>query len=140
VLERNSPAIGADGTLVQDIGLETIGGVMTPLLKTGCVTPCRDAEIFSTAQDNQPQLQVTLWRGNDRLVSNNSLVGRCYVLEIPLAPRGTPKIEVTFEAAEKEIRIQAADKTSGKALAIKCDPKQAQASGSLPTSTQPVEA
>jgi molecular chaperone DnaK (HSP70) len=58
VLERNSPAIGADGTLVQDIGLETIGGVMTPLLKTGCVTPCRDAEIFSTAQDNQPQLQV----------------------------------------------------------------------------------
>jgi molecular chaperone DnaK (HSP70) len=123
VLEGNSPAVGNNGTLVQNIGIETIGGVVTPLLKTGCAIPCRDAEIFSTAQDNQRKFQVTLYRGNDRLVSNNSLVARCYVVDIPPAPRGTPKIEVTFEVAEKEIRIQALDKTSNKPFAIQCDSK-----------------
>jgi molecular chaperone DnaK len=123
VLESNSPAVSNNGTLVQNIGIETIGGVVTPLLKTGCVVPCRDAELFSTAQDNQRKFQVTLYRGNDRLVSNNSLVARCYVVDIPPAPRGTPKIEVTFEVAEKEVRIQALDKTSKKFFAIQCDAK-----------------
>jgi molecular chaperone DnaK (HSP70) len=123
VLEHNSPAVGGNGTLVQNVGLETLGGVVTPLLKTGCATPCRDAEIFSTAQDNQPKFQITLYRGNDRLVTNNSLVARCYIVDIPPAPRGTPKIEVTFEAAEKDIRIQALDKTSNKPFAIQCDAK-----------------
>jgi len=123
VLERSSPAIANNGVLIQNVGLETLGGVVTPLLKTGCATPCRDVEIFSTAQDNQRKFQVTLYRGNDRLVANNSLVARCYVVDIPPAPRGTPKIEVTFEAAETEIRIQALDKTSNKPFAIQCDPK-----------------
>jgi molecular chaperone DnaK len=123
VLERNSPAIGDNGVLVQNVGLETLGGVLTPVLKTDCATPCTDAEIFSTAQDGQRKFQVTLYRGNDRLVANNSLVARCYVVDMPPAPRGTPKIEVTFEAAEKEIRIQALDKTSNKPFAIQCDGK-----------------
>jgi molecular chaperone DnaK len=123
VLERDSAAVGDRGILVENVGLETLGGVFTPLLKTGCVTPCKDAEIFSTAQDNQTKLQVTIYRGKEKLVSSNHLLGRCYVVAIPTAPRGIPNIEVTVEAAEKEIRIQALDKTSMKPLAIQCDQK-----------------
>jgi len=62
VLERSSPAVANNGVLIQNVGLETLGGVVTPLLKTGCATPCRDVEIFSTAQDNQRKFQVTLYR------------------------------------------------------------------------------
>jgi len=66
VLERNSPAVGEGGVLIEDIGLETLGGIFTPLLKTGCATPCKDSEIFSTAQDNQSKFQVSLFRGKEK--------------------------------------------------------------------------
>ena len=123
VLERNSPAVGNSGVLVEDIGLETIGGVFTPLLKTGCMTPCKDSEIFSTAQDNQSKFQVSLFRGKEKLVSNNHSLGVCYVVDIPPAPRGTPQIEVTVEAAEKEIRMYAIDNATKKSFPIQCDAK-----------------
>src|SRR5437588_676349 len=93
VLERNSPAVGDGGLLVENVGLETIGGVFTPLLKTESATPCRDSEVFSTAQDNQSKLQISLFRGNERLVSKNHSLGVCYVVDIPPARRGIPKIE-----------------------------------------------
>ena len=123
VLERNSPAVGDRGILVEDIGLETFGGVFAPLLKTGCATPCKAAEILSTAQDNQSTFQINLFRGKGKLVSNNHPLGVCYVVNIPPAPRGLPQIEVTFEAANKEIRMHALDNVTKKPLPIRCDTK-----------------
>jgi molecular chaperone DnaK len=125
VLERNSPAVGDGGMLVEDVGLETIGGVFTPLLKTGCATPCKDSEIFSTGQDNQTKFQVSLFRGKEKMVSNNHSLGVCYVIDIQPAPRGTPEIEVTVEAAEREIRIYALDNATKKPLPIQCNAKSA---------------
>lgn len=125
MLERNSPAVGDGGALIENIGLETIGGVFTPLLKTGCATPCKHSEIFSTAQDNQDRFQVSLFRGKEELVSNNHSLGVCYVVDIPPEPRGIPQIEVTVEAAEKEIRIFALDNVTKKTLPIQCNAKPA---------------
>jgi molecular chaperone DnaK (HSP70) len=125
VLERNSAAVGDGGALIENVGLETIGGVFTPLLETGCATPCTHSEIFSTAQDNQDRFQVSLFRGKEELVSNNHSLGVCYVVDIPRAPRGIPKIEVTVEAADKEIRIFALDAVTKKTLAIQCNAKPA---------------
>lgn len=120
VLERNSPAFAEGGSLVEDVGLETLGGVFTPLLKTGCVTPCKVTEIFSTAQDNQTTVQISLFRGKERLVSGNHPLGACHIVNIPPAPRGFPQIDVTVEAAGKEIRLYALDKATGKPLPIRC--------------------
>src|SRR5687767_13117866 len=80
VLERNSPAVGNGGSLVEDVGLETIGGVFTPLLKSGCATPCRVSEIFSTAQDSQSKIQISLFRGGAKLVSDNHPLGMCHIV------------------------------------------------------------
>ena len=119
VVERNSPAVGDGGTLVEDVGLETFGGVFTPLLKAGCATPCRTSEIFSTARDNQSVFEVSLFRGKEQLVSGNHPVGVCHV-RIPAAPRGVPQVEVTVEAAAKEIRIYALDVATRKPLPVEC--------------------
>lgn len=125
VLERNSPAIGDGGTLVEDVGIETIGGVFAPLLNRGCKVPCRDASIFSTAQDNQNRIQVSLFRGKEKLVPKNHSLGVCYIVAIQPAPRGFPQIELTVEAVEKEIRVSALDKATNKTLAIECAGKPA---------------
>ena len=123
ILERDSPAVGDSGVLVEDIGLETFGGVFTPLLKTGCATPCKASEILSTVQDNQSNFQISLFRGKDKLVSSNHSLGVCYVVNIPPAPRGFPQIEVTVEAANKEIRMSALDNATKKPMPIQCDAK-----------------
>ena len=125
ILERNSPSVGDSGSLVEDVGLETLGGVFTPLLKTGCATPCKDTGIFSTAQDNQSRFQINIFRGKEKLASKNHSLGVCYVVDIPPALRGIPKIEVTIEAAEKEIRISALDNVTGKPMQIQCNDKSA---------------
>lgn len=123
VLELNSPAVGEDGLLVEAVGVETLGGVFTPLLKKGCVTPCKSAEIWSTAQDNQSKFQVSLFRGKGQLVSGNHLLGVCYVVNIPPARRGIPQIEVTVEAAGKEIRLYAVDMATKNSMTVQCGAK-----------------
>jgi molecular chaperone DnaK (HSP70) len=104
--------------LVENVGLETIGGVFTPLLKTGCETPCKVSEIFSTAQDNQGKIEISLFRGAGSLVSENHALGACYIVNIPAAPRGYPQIEVTVEAADGEIRLSAVDMATKRPMVI----------------------
>ena len=125
VVERDSPAVGKDGRLVEDVGLETFGGVFTPLLKAGCATPCGDAELFSTAQDNQTRIEVSLFRGRGEKVSQTHPLADCYVADIPPAPRGVPQIEVTVEAAEKEIRLSAFDNATKRPVPVRCDARAA---------------
>ena len=120
VLERNSPAVGTNGVLIENVGLETIGGVFTPLLKTGCGTPCMVSEIFSTAQDDQGKIEISLFRGAGSLVSENHHLGTCHIVNIPAAPRGYPQIEVTVEAADGEIRLSAVDMATKRPMAIQC--------------------
>ena len=121
VLERNSPAVGNNIALVENVGLETLGGVFTPLLQTGCVTPCKTSELFSTAQDNQGEIQIRLFRGTGSLVSEAHSLGTCHIVNIPAAPRGHPQIEVTVEAAKREIRLSAVDVATKKPMVIQCE-------------------
>jgi molecular chaperone DnaK len=119
VVEPRSPALGNDGRLAQDVGIETQGGVFTPLLASGCAAPCSTSQVFSTAEDNQTRIQVLLYRGNAKLVSQAHFLGRFEITGFAEAPRGVPRVEVTFLASGTEISLQAIDASSAKRLAIR---------------------
>ena len=118
IVEATSPAIGADGKLAQSIGIETLGGVFTPLLSQGSVVPCSVFEVFSTAADNQGQITVKPYRGTATLVADCRQLGQFQVVGIPPAPRGTPKIEITFAVQAGNIVMSAKDLSSGSPLEI----------------------
>ncbi len=101
------------------MGIETLGGVFTPLLAVGCAAPCSSSEIFSTAEDGQTQIQVLLYRGNAKLVSQAHFLGRFEITGFAEAPRGTPRVKVTFVASGRDISLHAIDASSTKRLAIR---------------------
>jgi len=105
--------------LAQDVGIETLGGVFTPMLAAGCPMPCSIPQVFSTAEDNQTQIQVLLYRGNAKFVSQAHFLGRFEITGFAEAPRGIPKVEVTFVASGKDISLHAIDGSSAKRLAIR---------------------
>ena len=111
VVEDNTPIIVANST-TEALGIETLGGVFTPLIKSGTTVPCSLAEIFSTAADGQSQIMVTLVRGTNQMASSNRALGRFQVIGIPSAPRGTPKVEITFAITERQVLLSARDLTS----------------------------
>jgi molecular chaperone DnaK len=117
VVEDNTPIVAASST-VEALGIETLGGEFTPLIKPGTTVPCSSAEIFSTATDGQSQIMVTLFRGTNQMTSNNHALGRFQVVGIPSAPRGTPKVEITFAISERQILLSARDLTSKTDLQI----------------------
>ena len=104
---------------MQDVGIETLGGVFTPLLAAGCPAPCSTSQVFSTAEDNQTQIQVLLYRGNAKVVSQTHFLGRFEITGFAEAPRGIPKVEVRFVASGKDISLQAIDMSSAKRLVIR---------------------
>lgn len=118
VIENETPAIGTDGKLTQSIGLETLGGVFTPLLFEGTAVPCTVSKIFSTAADNQEQIMLTLYRGNAEMVSECEYLGQFQVVDITPAPRGKPQIEITFAVKRGDVLLSAKDLTTGKAMKI----------------------
>ena len=79
------------------LGVETLGGVMTKLIEKNTTIPTRKSEIFSTAADNQPAVDVHVLQGERELARDNKTIGRFSLRDIPPAPRGTPQIEVTFD-------------------------------------------
>jgi molecular chaperone DnaK len=117
VVEDNTPIVAASRT-TEALGIETLGGVFTPLIKPGTTVPCSLAEIFSTAADGQSQIMVTLFRGTNQMTSSNHALGRFQVVGIPSAPRGTPKVEITFAITERQILLSARDLTSKTDLQI----------------------
>jgi hypothetical protein len=110
VVEDATPIVDA-GRTSEPFGIETIGGVFTPLIKVGTAVPCSLSEVFSTAADGQSQIMVTPFRGTNQLVAGNHALGRFQVVGLPSAPRGTPQVEVTFTITERQILISARDLT-----------------------------
>jgi len=102
------------------LGVETLGGVMTPLIQKNTTVPTAKSETFSTAGDNQTQVEVHILQGERPLAKDNKSLGRFILDGIPPAPRGVPQIEVTFDIdANGILTVTAKDKATGKSQAIK---------------------
>lgn len=101
------------------LGLETLGGVMTKLIERNTTIPARRSQIFSTADDNQTEVQIHVLQGEREMATANRTLGTFKLSGIPLAPRGTPQIEVTFDIdANGILTVSAKDKASGKEQSI----------------------
>jgi len=101
------------------LGLETAGGTYTPLIERNTTIPCRKSEIFTTAQDNQPFVRVQVLQGERKMASDNKSLATFELTGIPPAPRGMPKIEVTFEIdANGIVNVSAKDLGTGRKHAV----------------------
>jgi molecular chaperone DnaK len=97
------------------LGVETLGGVLTPLISRNTTIPSKKSEIFSTAADNQDSVEIHVLQGERPLARDNRTLGRFHLTGIPPAPRGTPQIEVTFDIdANGILTVSARDKATGK--------------------------
>lgn len=101
------------------LGIETLGGVFTKMIIRNTTIPTKKSEIFSTAADNQPSVEVHVLQGEREMAANNRTLGRFHLDGIPPAPRGIPKIEVTFDInADGILHVSAKDLGTGKQQAI----------------------
>jgi len=101
------------------LGIETLGGVFTKMIPRNTTIPTKKTEIFSTASDNQPSVEIHVLQGEREMASNNRSLGRFHLDGIPPAPRGIPKIEVTFDIdANGILHVSAKDMGTGKQQAI----------------------
>jgi molecular chaperone DnaK len=97
------------------LGVETLGGVMTPMIQRNTTIPTRKAEIFSTAADNQPEVEIHVLQGERSMARDNRTLGKFKLLGIPPAPRGVPQIEVTFDIdANGILNVAAKDRATNK--------------------------
>ena len=101
------------------LGIETLGGVMTKLIEANTTIPTRKSEVFSTAADNQPSVEINVCQGERPLARDNKSIGRFHLDGIPAAPRGVPQIEVTF--ANGILNVSAKDKGTGKEQKIRIE-------------------
>ena len=101
------------------LGIETMGGVRTPLIEKNTTIPTKKSQTFSTAEDNQPAVTVHVLQGEREMAAGNKSLGRFDLTDIPPAPRGTPQIEVTFDIdANGIVNVSAKDKATGKEQSI----------------------
>ncbi len=106
------------------LGIETMGGVLTPIIEKNTMIPTKKSQVFSTAEDNQPAVTIQVYQGERKVAKQNKLLGNFDLSDIPPAPRGVPQIEVTFDInADGIMNISAKDKGTGKeqSIVIKAD-------------------
>ena len=104
------------------LGIETMGGVMTKLIESNTTIPTNKSEVFSTASDNQPAVDIHVLQGERPMSADNKTIGRFQLSDIPPAPRGVPQIEVTFDIdANGILNVSAKDKATGKEQNIKIE-------------------
>ena len=104
------------------VGIETLGGVMTKLIEANTTIPTRKSEVFSTAADNQPSVEIHVLQGERPMAKDDKTLGRFHLDGIAPAPRGVPQIEVTFEIdANGILNVSAKDKATGKEQSIRIE-------------------
>ena len=104
------------------LGIETLGGVMTKLIESNTTIPTKKSEVFSTASDNQPSVEIHVLQGERSMARDNKTIGRFHLDGITPAPRGVPQIEVTFDIdANGILNVSAKDKSTGKEQKIRIE-------------------
>jgi molecular chaperone DnaK len=105
-----------------NLGIETLGGVMTALITANTTIPTRKGEVFSTATDSQPSVEIHVLQGDRTMAVDNRTIGRFHLDGLPPAPRGVPQIEVTFDIdADGILNVSAKDKATGKEQSIRIE-------------------
>ena len=105
-----------------NLGIETLGGVTTSLISANTTIPTRKSEVFSTASDNQPSVEIHVLQGDRTMANDNRTIGRFHLDGIPPAPRGVPQVEVTFDIdANGILSVSAKDRATGKEQSIRIE-------------------
>ncbi|WP_036043921.1 Hsp70 family protein [Leptospira alstonii] len=108
-----------DGHLAYDFGIETLGGVFTPIIRKGVTIPHSVTQVFSTASDNQEQIFLSIFSGTAPVTSGANSLGQFQLVDIPRLPRGEPQIEVTFGVEIDSLWISAKDLRTERSISIR---------------------
>merc|ERR1712086_1234583 len=104
------------------LGIETYGGVMTKLIESNTTIPSKKSQVFSTAADNQPSVEIHVLQGERSMATDNKTIGRFHLDGIPPSPRGVPQVEVSFDIdANGLIQVKAVDKATNKEQSIRIE-------------------